>query len=113
MGMHVSDCSLSTEAEPPYLRLPSVPELNPYLIAYLFGFPSGETRNVLVDMQVFSAGGSVRLTATGNPTGVTVGFTSFPIAVPISLTTTADGFASVFVQRNGQTGFDWHSVDVF
>ena len=113
MGMYVTDCSLSTEAEPPYLRLPSFPQLNPYLIAYLFGFPSGETRNVLVDMQVFSAGGSVRLTATGNPTGVTVGFTSFPIAVPISLTTTAEGFASVFVQRNGQTGFDWHSVDVF
>lgn len=113
MGMYVSDCLINTEAEPPYLRLPSFPSHNPYLIAYLLGFPPGETRQVLVDLQVFSTGGSIRVTATGNPTAVTVGHTSFPIAVPISLTTTADGFASVFIQRNGETGFDWYAVDVF
>lgn len=113
VGMYVSDCYLDTEAEPPYLRLPSFADHSPFLIAYLLGFPPGETRNALVDLQVFSAGGSVRLTATGNPTGVTVGFTSFPVAVPIGLTTTAEGFASIFVQRVGETGFDWHAVDVF
>jgi hypothetical protein len=113
MGMYVSDCYLNTEAEPPYLRLPSFGDHNPYLIAYLLGFPPGETRSALVDLQVFSTGGTIRLTATGNPTGVTVGFTSFPVAVPISLTTTAEGFASIFVQRIGETGFDWHAVDVF
>ena len=58
------------QLQPPYLRLPSFPELNPYLIAYLFGFPSGETRNVLVDMQVFSAGGSVRLQPDHDRQGV-------------------------------------------
>ena len=112
LGMFVADCSLNTEAEPAYLRLPSFSSSFPYLIAYLLGFPPGTTRNVLVRMQVFSTGGTVRLTGTGNPTAVTVGFTSFPISVPISVKTTASGFASVLVQRNGQTGFDWHAVDV-
>ena len=112
LGMYVADCSLNTEAEPAYLRLPSFSSHFPYLIAYLLGFPPGTTRNLLVRMQVFSTGGTVRLTGTGNPTAVTVGFTSFPVSVPISVTTTAGGFASVLVQRNGQTGFDWHAVDV-
>jgi len=97
---------------PGNLRLPSFSSHLPYLIAYLLGFPPGTNRNLLVRMQVFPTGGTVRLTGTGNPTAVTVGFTSFPVSVPISVTTTASGFASVLVQRNGQTGFDWHAVDV-
>ena len=104
MGMYVHACTLSTEAEPPYLRLPSIlPSSPPYLIAYLFGFPPGETRNVRVGMQVYSAVGTVSVTATGNPTGVTVGFTSFPNRCRSHslTTTTAEGFASVSISRIG------------
>src|SRR3954453_12546139 len=113
VGMYVADCLINTEAQPAYLRLPSMAEYFPYAISYLFGFPPNTTRNALVGMQVFSSVGTAKVTATGNPTAVTVGFTSFPVSVPITLTTKADGFASVMVQRNGLVGFDWFSVDVF
>lgn len=111
LGMYVQDCIINTEAEPPYHRLPSFPSLNPYHIVYLINFPPNQSHTVTVRMQVFSAG-TVRITGTGIPAALTVGQSSFTLDVPVGVTTTAEGFASIFIQRVGETGFDWFSARV-
>jgi hypothetical protein len=115
-GLYVAEAYLNTEASPPYLRLPSFPELSPYLIVYFFGLPSAIQHTALVDMEVFSAGGSVRITATNNPSAVLVthsGTGGERVTVPVRFTTTSDGFASLLLQRVDQTGFDWFGTDLF
>jgi len=113
LGMYVQDCLISTEAQPAYHRLPSFPAYNPYHIVYLLGFGANQAHTVNVTLQVYSVGGSVRITTTGNPTAMVLGQSSVPITVPVTLRTTAEGFASLFIQRVGETGFDWFGVDVF
>ncbi len=111
LGMYVQDCLINTEAEPPYHRLPSFNTHNPYHIVYLFHFAAAESHTVQVSLQVFSAG-TVRITGTGSPAALTVGQTSVPITVPVGVKTTSEGFASIFIQRVGETGFDWFAADV-
>ncbi|MGW6129125.1 hypothetical protein ACWFNE_03775 [Cellulomonas sp. NPDC055163] len=112
LGMYVQDCLISTEAQPAYHRLPSFSTHFPYHIVYLLGFPANEAHTVNVTLQVFSAG-TVRITGTGSPAAVVVGQSSIRLTVPVEVRTTAGGFASVMVQRVGQTGFDWFGADVF
>lgn len=112
LGMYVQDCLISTEAEPPYHRLPSFASHTPYHIVYLFKFPPNATHTVEVTLQVFSAG-TVRITGLNSPAALTVGQSSFALKVPVGVKTTDQGFASVLIQRNGQVGFDWFSAAVF
>jgi hypothetical protein len=111
LGMYVQDCLISTEAKPPYHRLPSFNTHTPYHIVYLLKFPASESRTVQVTLQVYSAG-TVRITGTGSSAALTVGQTSIPITVPVGVKTTSQGFASIFIQRVGATGFDWFAADV-
>lgn len=111
LGMYVQDCLINTEAKPPYHRLPSFNTHTPYHIVYLFKFAASESRTVQVSLQVYSAG-TVRITGTGSPASLTVGQTSVPITVPVGVKTTSQGFASIFIQRVGATGFDWFAADV-
>lgn len=111
LGMYVQDCLINTEAKPPYHRLPSFNTHNPYHIVYLFHFAAMESHTVQVSLQVFSAG-TVRITGTGSSAALTVGQTSVPITVPVGVKTTSEGFASIFIQRVGETGFDWFAADV-
>ncbi|MFD7308545.1 hypothetical protein [Promicromonospora sp. NPDC059942] len=112
LGMYVQDCLINTEAEPAYHRLPSFSSHNPYHIVYLFKFPPNQSRTVNVTLQVFSAG-MVRISGTNSPAVLTVGQSSIPLTVPIGVKTTNEGFASVFIQRSGEVGFDWFSAVVF
>jgi hypothetical protein len=112
LGMYVQDCLISTEAEPPYHRLPSFASHTPYHIVYLFKFPPNATHTVEVTLQVFSAG-TVRITGLNSPAALTVGQSSFALKVPVGVRTTDQGFASVLIQRNGEVGFDWFSAAVF
>ena len=111
LGMYVQDCLINTEAKPPYHRLPSFNTHTPYHIVYLFKFAASESRTVQVSLQVYSAG-TVRITGTGSSASLTVGQTSVPITVPVGVKTTAQGFASILIQRVGATGFDWFAADV-
>ena len=111
LGMYVQDCLISTEAEPPYHRLPSFASHTPYHIVYLFKFPPNATHTVEVTLQVFSAG-TVRITGLNSPAALTVGQSSFALKVPVGVRTTDQGFASVLIQRNGEVGFDWFSAAV-
>lgn len=113
LGMYVQDCLISTEASPAYHRLPSFPQYSPYHIVYLMGFGANETHTVNVTLQVYSAGGSVTITTTGSPSAMTLGQSSVPLTIPVTVRTTAQGFASIFIQRVGATGFDWFAADVF
>ncbi len=61
LGMYVQDCLISTEAKPPYHRLPSFDTHNPYHIVYLLNFAASESHTVQVNLQAFSAG-TVRIT---------------------------------------------------
>lgn len=112
LGMYVQDCLISTEAEPPYHRLPSFASHFPYHIVYLLKFPPNETHTVDVTLQVFSAG-TVRITGLNSPAALTVGQSSIPLKVPVGVRTTNQGFASILIQRNGEVGFDWFSATVF
>ncbi|MEV0890233.1 hypothetical protein [Promicromonospora sp. NPDC050262] len=112
LGMYVQDCLINTEAEPAYHRLPSFSSHNPYHIVYLFKFPPNQARTVNVTLQVYSAG-TVRISGTGSTAVLTVGQSSFPLMVPVGVRTTNEGFASIFIQRNGEVGFDWFSAVVF
>jgi len=112
LGMYVQDCLINTEAQPAYHRLPSFSSHNPYHIVYLLNFPPNESHTVNVTLQVFSAG-TVRISGTGSPAALTVGQSSFPLRVPVGVTTTDQGFASILIQRNGEVGFDWFSAVVF
>jgi hypothetical protein len=111
LGMYVQDCLISTEAKPPYHRLPSFNTHTPYHIVYLLKFAASESRTVQVSLQVYSAG-TVRITGTGGSAALTVGQTSVPITVPVGVKTTSQGFASILIQRVGATGFDWFAADV-
>lgn len=111
LGMYVQDCLINTEAEPPYHRLPSFDTHNPYHIVYLLNFAAGESRTVQVSLQVFSAG-TVRITGTGSSASLTLGQSSVPLTVPVGVVTTSQGFASILIQRDGLTGFDWLAADV-
>lgn len=114
-GVYVQDTLISTESTPPYLRLPSFPEYFPYLIIYFMGRPAGRQFTATLDVQVYSSGGSIRIGATNNPTDTILSHSATGgarVKVPIVFTTTADGFASVILQRIGETGFDWHGVDL-
>lgn len=111
LGMYVAECYINTEAEPAYHRLPSFRTHNPYHIVYLMGFAPGEFHTVLVTLQVFSAG-TVTISGAGTAATLTLGQSSVPLTVPVGVTTTAEGFASIFIQRNGETGFDWLSAEV-
>ena len=112
LGMYVQDCLINTEAEPAYHRLPSFSSHNPYHIVYLFKFPPNQARTVNVTLQVYSAG-TVRISGTGSTAVLTVGQSSIPITVPVGVRTTNEGFASIFIQRSGEVGFDWFSAVVF
>ena len=112
LGMYVQDCLISTEAEPPYHRLPSFASHTPYHIVYLFKFPPNATHTVEVTLQVFSAG-TVRITGLNSPAALTVGQSSIPLKVPVGVRTTNQGFASILIQRTGEVGFDWFSAAVF
>ncbi|WP_036968042.1 hypothetical protein [Promicromonospora kroppenstedtii] len=112
LGMYVQDCLISTEAEPPYHRLPSFASHFPYHIVYLLKFPPNQTHTVDVTLQVFSAG-TVRITGLNSPAALTVGQSSIPLKVPVGVRTTNQGFASILIQRNGEVGFDWFSAAVF
>ena len=108
-----------TATYPAYFRLPSFPELYPYLHIYFHGRPAGKQFTATLDMQVYTSGGSVRISATNNPVdtilfhGATGGAR---VRVPINLTTNVSspvsGYGGVFIQRVGQTGFDWYGVDL-
>jgi hypothetical protein len=111
LGMYVQDCLISTEAKPPYHRLPSFNTHFPYHIVYLLNFAASESRTVQVSLQVYSAG-TVRITGTGSSASLTVGQTSIPITVPVGVKMTSQGFASILIQRVGATGFDWFAADV-
>jgi len=111
LGMYVQDCLISTEAKPPYHRLPSFNTHTPYHIVYLFKFAASESRTVQVTLQVYSTG-TVRITGTGSSAALTVGQTSIPITVPVGVKTTSQGFASILIQRVGAVGFDWFAADV-
>lgn len=104
-----------TETSPAFFRLPSFPDLNPYLYIYFHGRPAGKQFTATLDMQVYSSGGSVRISATNNPiaTILSHGATGGArVRVPIIFTTTAEGYGGVFIERVGQTGFDWYAVDL-
>ncbi len=111
LGMYVAQCYINTEAEPAYHRMSSSPSDFPYHIVYLLGFAPGEAHTVLVTLQVFSAG-TVRITGTGVTAPLTLGQSSVPLTVPVGLTTSAEGFASISIQRTGPSGFDWFSAEV-
>jgi hypothetical protein len=111
LGMYVSECYINTEAEPAYHRLPSFSSHNPYHIVYLLNFPPNESHTVNVTLQVFSAG-TVSISGTGSPAALTVGQSSLPLSVPVGVRTTGEGFASIFIRRNGEVGFDWFSAVV-
>lgn len=111
LGMYVSDCTINTEAEPAYHRLPSFSSHSPYHIVYLLNFPPNESHTVNVTLQVFSAG-TVSISGTGSSAALTVGQSSFALSVPVGVRTTDQGFASILIQRNGQVGFDWFSAVV-
>jgi hypothetical protein len=113
LGMYVQDCLISTEASPAYHRLPSFSQYSPYHIVYLLGFGPNQTHTVNITIQVYSTGGSVRITTTGNSTAMVLGQSSVPLTIPVTLKTTAQGFASILIQRVGATGFDWFAADVF
>lgn len=112
LGMYVQDCLISTEAQPAYHRLPSFSSHSPYHIVYLLGFPANEAHTVNVTLQVYSAG-TVRITGTGSPAALVIGQSSIRLTVPVGVKTSASGFASILIQRVGQTGFDWFGADVF
>jgi hypothetical protein len=115
-GTFASDAYVNTEGAPPYIRLPSFPEYSPYLISWFFGLTPATQYTALVDMQVYSVGGSVRISAVENPSVVLVtnaGTGGARVSVPIILTTRADGYGSLLLQRVGETGFDWLGVDLF
>lgn len=111
MGMYVQDALINTEAEPPYHRLPSFADHYPYHIVYLFNFEPSAIYTVVVRLQVFSAG-TVKIAATSNPVALTIGQSSVALDVPVEVTTTDEGFASIFIQRVGEVGFDWFSAKV-
>jgi hypothetical protein len=114
-GVYVAETYISTESDPPYLRLPSFPEASPYLIIYFMGRAAAAQFTATLDMQVFSTGGSVRITATNSPAATILSNAATGgarVRVPIFFTTTGDGFASLLIQRIGETGFDWFGVDL-
>jgi hypothetical protein len=114
-SVYATDCNLAS-GEGGFLRFPSFPELSPYLIVYFTGVPAGVQRTVLLTMQVYSTGGTVRVTGTNNPNALLVthaGTGGATITVPIVVTPTAEGFASLLLQRVGETGFDWLGADLF
>jgi hypothetical protein len=104
---------------PSYFRLPSFPEYFPYLHMYFAGRQAGKQFTATLDMQVYSSGGSVQITATNNPFATILSHAATGgarVRVPIILTTNASGpvsgYGGVFIQRIGQTGFDWYGVDL-
>ena len=104
---------------PSYFRLPSFPEYFPYLHMYFAGRQAGKQFTATLDMQVYSSGGSVQITATNNPIATILSHAATGgarVRVPIILTTNASGpvsgYGGVFIQRIGQTGFDWYGVDL-
>jgi len=60
-SLYAASANLNTEGARPYIRLPSFPQVSPYLILYFRGLASDIQHLVAIDMQVFSAGGLVRI----------------------------------------------------
>ncbi|MFE3445178.1 hypothetical protein ACFXNW_19280 [Nocardia sp. NPDC059180] len=117
-SVYSTDTSIATggtATNPAYFRLPSFPESSPYLIIYFHGRQSGKQFTATLDLEVFSSGGSVRISATNNPLAVILSHAATGgarVRVPVNFTTTADGYGSLLIQRIGQTGFDWFGVDL-
>jgi hypothetical protein len=114
-GLYAASANVFTEGGPPYIRLPSFPEVSPYLMLYFRGLAPESQHTVAVDMQVYSAGGTVRIEATGSPLVMLVTHSATngaPVTVPVAFTVNAH-FSAVLLQRVGETGFDWFGASLF
>jgi hypothetical protein len=113
-SLYAASANLNTEGARPYIRLPSFPQASPYLILYFRGLASDIQHLVAIDMQVFSAGGLVRIEATGSPVVTLVthsGTNGAPVTVTVTFTINA-GYGAVLLKRVGETGFDWFGASL-
>ena len=100
---------------PPYIRFesfPGVPSLPRHLFLFFTGLPPDTQHTVAVDLQVFTGGGIVGITATNSPVEVRVRKSATPVTVPVAFTTTAEGFSGVHLSPVDQTEFDWFAASL-
>lgn len=115
-SLYASHSDLNTLIFPSILRFSSSPELNPFLLLHFFGHAPSTPHTVFVDMQVLSTGGGVRITATNNPDELLVtqaGTDGARVSVPMPLTTDPLGNASLMMQLDDQTEFNWFGAELW
>ena len=100
---------------PPYVRFenfPGAPSLPRHLFLFFMGLPPDTQHTVAIDLQVFTTGGIVAITATKSPVEVRVRKSATPVTVPVAFTTTAEGSSSVHLSPVDETGFDWFAASL-
>jgi hypothetical protein len=115
-ALYAKGCELNTWGSPPFMRLSRLPELNPFLILNFVGFAPETRHTAVIDMQVVSTGGSVRISATNNPARSLVtheNTNGARVSVPVALTTTQGREAVLVFVLDDQAEFDWLGTDIF
>jgi hypothetical protein len=115
-ALYAKGCELNTWGSPPFMRLSRLPELDPFLILNFVGLAPKTRHTAVIDMQVVSTGGSVRISATNNPARSLVTHENTDgarVSVPVALTTTEGGAAVLVFRLDDQTEFDWLGADIF
>ena len=100
---------------PPYIRFesfPGAPFLPRHLFLFFTGLPPDTQHTVAVDMQVFTTGGIIGITATKSPVEVRVSKSAAPVTVPVAFTTNAEGSSGVHLNPVDETGFDWFGASL-
>ena len=100
---------------PPYIRFESflgAPSLPRHLVLFFTGLPPDTQHTVAVDLQVFTTGGIVYITATNSPVELRVRKSATPVTVPVAFTTNAEGFSGVHLSPVDETGFDWFAASL-
>ena len=100
---------------PPYVRFesfPGAPSLPRHLFFFFIGLLADTPHTVAVDLQVFTTGGTVAITATNSPVEVLVRKSATPVTVPVAFTTNAEGFSGVHLNPVDETGFDWFGASL-
>jgi hypothetical protein len=115
-SLYASSSDLNTLIFPSILRFSRSPQVNPFLLLHFFGHAPSTPHTVFVDMQVLSTGGGVRIAATNNPDELLVtraGTDGERVSVPMPLTTDPLGNASLMMQLDDQTEFNWFGAELW
>jgi hypothetical protein len=115
-GLFANQCNLNSLASPPFMFLARSKDGNSLLILE-FGGLTPETRHIaVIDMQMDSTEGGVRISATNNPAWSLVTHErtgGAQVSVPVAFTTRDDGGALLlFVLDDGAECF-WFGTDIF